>query len=83
MSPEEPGLLGNLPRSRPGRRSSKRAGATPRAATAPPRRSSAGKSKGTDDPVGDVLRVAAKGVGSSLRVANGVTREVLRRLPRP
>ena len=79
MSPDEPGLLSNLPRSRPGRRSDKRAGAGPPASTAPPRQ----PHDRSDDPVGDVLRVAAKGVGSGLRVANGMTREVLRRLPRP
>ena len=28
MSPDDPGVMGNLPRSRPGRRSSKRGGAT-------------------------------------------------------
>ena len=83
MSSEEPGLLGNLPRSRPGRRSEKRAGATSRAPAKQPPPSAQSAPERADDPVGDVLRVAAKGVGSGLRVANGVTRQVLRRLPRP
>jgi hypothetical protein len=79
MSPEDPGLLGNLPRSRPGHRSEKR-----RAPAPPPRsRKQPQEPERSDDAVGDSLRAAAKGVGAGLRVANGVTREVLRRLPRP
>jgi hypothetical protein len=35
------------------------------------------------DPVGDAFRVAGKAAEAGLRVASGVTREVLRRLPRP
>jgi len=80
MSPDDPGMLGNLPRSRPGRRSEKRGESTPRR---PASRSDAPEPERAADPVGDTLRAAAKGVGSGLRVANGVTREVLRRLPRP
>lgn len=79
MNPDDPGLLGNLPRSRPGRRSEKRGESTP------PPPSSKRETPAPDragDPVGDALRVAAKGVGSGLRVANGVTRGVLRRFPR-
>ncbi len=80
MSPDDPGMLGNLPRSRPGRRSDKR-GEGPR--PVPPRPAPGSEPERAEDPVGDVLRVAAKGVGTGLRVANGMTREVLRRLPRP
>ena len=80
MSPDDSGMLGNLPRSRPGRRSEKRgAGTRP----TPPREAPSTEADRADDPVGDALRAAAKGVGTGLRVANGVTREVLRRLPRP
>ena len=128
-------MLGNLPRSRPGTRSDKRAsaggakpagrrgkssaaketggakgagaakasGAAKRGATsakranpaqtrrpAGPKRSVAppapadprGERRG-EDPVGEALRGAAKAATAGLRVANGVTREVLRRLPRP
>ena len=80
MKPEDPGMLGKLPRSRPGRRSDKRDPDTP-----PSRRRVAPKAepKPADGPVGEVLRATAKGVGTGLRVANGVTREVLRRFPRP
>jgi hypothetical protein len=35
------------------------------------------------DPVGDAVRLAARTAGAGLRVANGITRELLRRLPRP
>ena len=81
MSGEEPGLLGNLPRSRPGRRSQKRP-AAPAAATPP--RTEVKRADGDDgDPVGDVLRVAARTAEAGLRAASDVTREVLRRLPRP
>lgn len=79
MTPDDPGMLGNLPRSRPGRRSDKRSGGVP---PTPPRKATAAKeSQPPEDPVGTALKAAAKGVGTGLRVANGVTREVLRRLP--
>jgi len=118
MSAEDSGLLGNLPRSRPGTRSDKRettraqrnpgaaatrkvaskrsttagaraaafkartapAPAAPKRATAAPERDPAERS---DDPVGNALKGAAKAAGAGLRVAEGVTRGVLRRLPRP
>ncbi len=80
MSPEDPGMLGNLPRSRPGRRSDKRSAA---AGPSPSQPGPATEPEPRDDAVGHVLKAAAKGVGTGLRVANGVTREVLRRLPRP
>ena len=119
MSGEDPGLLGNLPRSRPGTRSQKRAsgrattskaGSAPKAKAKPatkraapkrttpkagaPKRSTAAKTppprpaapppaEESHDAVGDALRGAAKAANAGLRVANGVTREVLRRLPRP
>jgi hypothetical protein len=72
-------VLGNLPRTRPGRRSEKRAGETrqsaPRRQPEPP--------PAEPDPVGDAVRAAAGVAGAGLRVANGITRELLRRLPRP
>lgn len=126
MSSDEPGLLGNLPRSRPGTRSDKRATApeeaelvkepaparrvaksaskpaakpkakrvtakrparptSPRpAAAAAPRERAAQpvRPRQPEAPAGP-LRSAAKVAGTGLRVAEGVTREVLRRLPRP
>ena len=73
MNNEEPGLLGNLPRSRPGTRSQKRDGAS-RQAPAPPPPGTVEHDR--VDAVGDALRTAA-------RTAGDVTREILRRLPRP
>lgn len=128
MTSEEPGLLGNLPRSRPGTRSDKRAssaadeelvkepkrrakpGATrkPKATAAKAKPAARGKAtpkpksppapppappqpaERPREPVaseaqssGGPLRSVAKVAGTGLRVAEGVTREVLRRLPRP
>jgi hypothetical protein len=120
MTPEEePGLLGNLPRSRPGTRSDKRAGSTgakpkakrsqaakpaakstraakprkpaptkpkpaarepaPTAAKAPPAEPASPPASGGSNPLESAVKVA----GAGLRVAEGVTREVLKRLPRP
>ena len=123
---DEGGVLGNLPRSRPGKRSEKRsapgseaparagegggatraAKTTARAAETAERRSAkaarasgqaSGRpepprdrpseperpSEGGPDPVGDAVRLAAGVAGLGFKLANGVTREVLRRLPRP
>jgi hypothetical protein len=102
---DEGGVLGNLPRSRPGTRSQKRdagraAKTTSRAAETAERRSAkaarpSGQASrrpepppprpadGGPDPVGDAVRLAAGIAGTGLRVANGLTREVLKRLPRP
>jgi hypothetical protein len=128
-------VLGNLPRSRPGRRSDKRtkagkgtsnrpaaaakkaagkrssAGkkqtgakqptaakrsaakrgrakrAAPKRATASPRaqapRSRPEPTPAGGNPVEEAVRAAAKVAETGLKVASGVTREVLRRLPRP
>ena len=109
---DEGGVLGNLPRSRPGTRSQKREAARQEQTSARPSKSSARAAEtaerrsakaarpsgqasprpdappprpadGGPDPVGDAVRLAAGVAGLGLRVANGVTREVLRRLPRP
>lgn len=81
MSAEEPGLLGNLPKSRPGTRSAKRQPPTAGAASQP------WVSRRTKPPEGDPVRDAVRGVakvaGAGLRVADGATRHVLRRIPRP
>ena len=70
MSDEEPGLLGNLPRSRPGTRSAKREGG-PQAKPRP-----APRERVSGDPVAEAVKAV-------VRTAGGVTREILRRLPRP
>jgi hypothetical protein len=109
---DDGGVLGNLPRSRPGHRSEKRTGsraakagaagtaeagagtagrprqpaaapnrsARPRPSTAPPP-PQPGSSAG--DPVGDAIRTVTGVAATGARVAGGVAREVLRRLPRP
>lgn len=98
MDPEEPGLLGNLPRSRPGTRSQKR-GTTTGSKPAPKRsqaakpgvkstaaarsRKPAAKPPEPEPSAPNPLESAVKVAGAGLRVAEGVTREVLRRLPRP
>jgi hypothetical protein len=88
MSADEGGILGNLPRSRPGTRSEKRADSrTPKPSPAGPARKGSSAGAGgrarEADPVGDVLRSAAGVALAGLRVADGVTRELLRRVPRP
>jgi hypothetical protein len=75
-------VLRNLPRSRPGRRSEKRdrrqaPGARRQKANPPPPPEPGG------DPVGDAVRFAGKAAETGMKVAAGVTRELLRRLPRP
>jgi hypothetical protein len=107
---DDGGVLGNLPRSRPGQRSEKRtaakaapaAGAAKRPRSAartpgapkPPKsapRKAAPASESRDaqpaahagDPVGDAIRTVTGVAATGARVAGGVAREVLRRLPRP
>ena len=125
---DDPGLLGNLPRSRPGTRSDKRttdAAAKPAAAksaAAKPKARTKAKAKPrpkakaraatkprpapkprpeakprpkvanpkprpapesqSGDPVSEALKAAGRLAGAGARTANGVTREILRRLPR-
>ena len=81
---DDGGVLGNLPNSRPGRRSEKRP-ATPRAASTPRPQAPAkpAEEDAPTDPVGDVIRTATGLASAGARVANGVAREVVRRLPRP
>ena len=99
---DDPGLLGNLPRSRPGTRSDKRTSGSKvakpnpvQAKTAPkasrpkprpkisnPKPRPAPESQ-PGDPVSETLKAAARIAGAGARTANGVTREILRRLPRP
>jgi hypothetical protein len=95
---DEGGVLGNLPRSRPGTRSQKRDTSARAAETAERRSTRAARpaaqttarpkppprpAEGGHDPVGDAVRLASGIAGTGLRVASGLTREVFRRLPRP
>jgi hypothetical protein len=74
-------VLGNLPRTRPGRRSEKRDGGA--AKRSKPRQPPPEPEAAEADPVGDAVRAAAGVAEAGIRVANGITRELLRRLPRP
>jgi hypothetical protein len=82
---DDGGVLGRLPNERPGRRSEKRAPA--RRAHARPRPTQADPKPAEEetrgDPVGDAIRTATGLAAAGARVANGVAREVVRRLPRP
>jgi hypothetical protein len=105
---DDEGVLGNLPRSRPGQRSEKRSEkvkARPqrtaakaaaraertgsKAAARPPARDERPAARNErpaardGDPVGDAIRTVTGVAATGARVASGVAREVLRRLPRP
>jgi hypothetical protein len=99
---EDSGVLGNLPRSRPGTRSQKRDAPARAARSAEQRSAPAARPSAqarprpkarpkpapapeppSSDPVGGAVRTAAKVAGGGLKLANGLTREVLRRLPKP
>jgi hypothetical protein len=98
MSDENDGILGNLPRSRPGVRSEKRASAGPKAKAATPkapRKAAAPPPSPTPppppspepephaDPVGIALKAGETVARTGLKVAGRVAGEVMRRLPRP
>jgi hypothetical protein len=96
---DDGGVLENLPRSRPGRRSEKRAspgaGAATKRSRARPKGSASRTGRRAEDrqpqpaarqspdPVGDAIRGAAKVAETGVRVAGTVARELLRRVPRP
>ena len=81
---DDGGVLGNLPNSRPGRRSDKRP-AQPRGAARhpPPAPENDAAARRDSDPVGGAIRTATGLAAAGARVANGLGREVVRRLPRP
>ena len=103
---EDAGVLGNLPRTRPGRRSDKRSAGRPaEAAGAAARKSETGggaaartprpkrprpaapapeqaPERRRRGPIDDAVHTAGSIVGTGARIAEGVAREVLRRLPR-
>lgn len=78
---DDGGVLGNLPNSRPGRRSSKRA-ATPKTAKPPPEPEPPAAAP-RSDPVGGAVRAVTGIAGAGARLAADIGREVARRLPRP
>jgi hypothetical protein len=98
---DDRGVLGNLPRSRPGQRSAKRAGkpagegtaeaaspsakAASRAGRSGSKAAAAGERQEAPsggDPIGGAIRGVTGLAATGARVAGGVAREVLRRLPR-
>jgi hypothetical protein len=80
---DDGGVLGNLPNSRPGRRSEKRSAQPPPASQPRPQRAARpAQPEPEADPVSEVIRAATGLASAGARVANGVAREVVRRLPR-
>jgi hypothetical protein len=79
MSADEGGLLGDLPRQRPGTRSAKRGERTrpepPPAPPAPPPRTAG-------EAATEPLRLAVGAAEAGLKVASRLTGELIRRLPR-
>ena len=80
---DDGGVLGNLPNSRPGRRSTKRSVSPPPPSKSPPAPAEPAEPDAQGDPLGDAIRAATGIAASGARVANGVARELVRRLPRP
>ena len=82
--PDDGGVLGNLPNKRPGRRSEKRQARSAAPRQPSPRSAPAAEARADEgDPVSGAIRTAAGLAAAGARVANGVAREVVRRLPRP
>ena len=81
MPREEGGLLGDLPRARPGTRSAKRADRAPQARPASPP-----DADPPSRPAGEIatepLRLAVGAAEAGLKVASRITGELIRRLPR-
>jgi hypothetical protein len=77
----EGGLLGDLPRERPGTRSSKRAERRPQGPPGPP--PEAGPPRRTaGEAATEPLRLAVGAAEAGLKVASRITGELIRRLPR-
>jgi hypothetical protein len=81
---DDRGVLGNLPHSRPGRRSDKRTHeAKPPRRTPPKQAEHSPQPTRSSDPVSEAIRTATGVAAVGARVANGLARELVRRLPRP
>jgi hypothetical protein len=81
MPRDEGGLLGNLPRERPGTRSAKRAGRPPRGRPAAPPDPEP-PSRAVGEIATEPLRLAVGVAEAGLKAASRVTGELIRRLPR-
>ena len=82
MPTDDGGLLGDLPRQRPGTRSPKRASRPPRARQEPlpAQRERPGVTAG--EAATEPLRLAVGAAEAGLKVASRITGELIRRLPR-
>ena len=79
MATEDAGLLGDLPRRRPGTRSSKRPA---RARPAAPEPQPAPGLTAAGEAATEPLRLAVGAAEAGLKVASRITGELIRRLPR-
>jgi hypothetical protein len=82
MSADEGGLLGDLPRRRPGTRSAKRADQTVRGRSSPPKRAPQEPQRTAGEAATDPLRLAVGVAEAGLKVASRITGELIRRVPR-
>ena len=82
MPVDEGGLLGDLPRRRPGTRSAKRADRTVRERSAPPKRGPQAPERTAGEAATDPLRLAVGVAEAGLKVASRITGELIRRVPR-
>jgi hypothetical protein len=80
MPTEEGGLLGDLPRRRPGTRSSKRPDRAPRPRPGPSEPAAAPRTAG--EAATEPLRLAVGVAEAGLKVASRITGELIRRVPR-
>ena len=82
MSAEEGGLLGDLPRRRPGTRSAKRADRAVRARSAPRAAPPEPQPRTAGEVATEPLRLAVGAAEAGLKVASRITGELIRRMPR-
>jgi hypothetical protein len=82
MSADEGGLLGDLPRRRPGTRSAKRADRTVRERSTPPKRGPEAPQRTAGEAATEPLRLAVGVAEAGLKVASRITGELIRRVPR-
>jgi hypothetical protein len=82
MSADEGGLLGDLPRRRPGTRSEKRADRAVRERSTPPKTPAQAPGRTVGEAAADPLQLAVGAAEAGLKVASRITGELIRRVPR-
>jgi len=82
MPADEGGLLGDLPRRRPGTRSAKRSDRPVRGPAAPPKRGPEAPERTAGEVATEPLRLAVGVAEAGLKVASRITGELIRRVPR-